>query len=359
MRRTEIIKSVEELQRALTETNIPKALRSLLESGAGRSQEREMTGEILNVFKEYAVRAHSFSPAATRVAEILELQNLSDAKQWIQFSENPPELFAASQRVSFALEVLPKMAALFQQESVQQTQQSIDNQTGRYKGMRTLTVTVFENGDRFSSPTRLANVLESFNLFYSSCAMMSGESPDTLSVIACDSGSDKSFDFLGLAKVMECVERIINSIWDRVVFYREHQFEERVELISNSLPVISQIQKMQEENQIEPELAEKLRRNILEGAAKFIQSGASIPKIDSNSRLDVRQLLSPVQKLLVGSTDENSNNEQPRNAEASSLNVDNLSEDELRQLRELLGKSKKASTADVQNLDVDAMNHQS
>lgn len=44
-----------------------------------------------------------------------------------------------------------------------------------------------------------------------------GKKGDDLSVIGCDSGSDKSFDFLGAAEIVNCVKDIILSFWNKVV----------------------------------------------------------------------------------------------------------------------------------------------
>ena len=118
-------------------------------------------------------------------------------------------------------------------------------------------------------------------------------------LLACDSGSDKSFDFLGLAKLVEMVKEIILSLWDRVVFFREKQMGERIDLIAKSLPVIERIVEMEKLNHLAPEQAEILRRNIVSGVEKFIQAGAIIPEVESHSRYNPRQLMAPEPKLLA------------------------------------------------------------
>jgi hypothetical protein len=162
--------------------------------------------------------------------------------------------------INFALSYLPKIIDMIEPLTTKVFKEHAKVTGTRLNESKILTVTVFEQNNLFSSPLRLANVLESINHLYTACALMNNESPSTLSVISCDSGSDKSFDFLGLAKIIECVERIISTLWDRVIFFREHQFEERLDLINKSLPIIEHIHKLEEQKQIDPELAEILRR---------------------------------------------------------------------------------------------------
>ena len=61
-------------------------------------------------------------------------------------------------------------------------------------------------------------------------------------VIACDSGSDKSFDFLGVATVIECVKELILSLWNRVIYFSEYRMSERIKLVAEALPVIEKSQ---------------------------------------------------------------------------------------------------------------------
>jgi len=280
---------------------------------------------------------------------------LERADYWLFLIQPSPPLAESVEVLHFAEHFLPKISQLIEQTTANKVIEAIKEENIRYKNFSVLSVTVFEQSDRFSSPMRLVNVLESVSLFYEACSLMGDDSPDTLSVIACDSGSDKSFDFLGIAKVMECVTKLIESLWDRVVFYREHQFEERLDLITKSLPIIVEINKLEADNLIEPERAEILKRNIFEGARKFIQSGASIPQIESKSHHDARSLMSPMPKLLassfgettIGDVNEPSSEKDPVVGNVTNqANIDKLTGEERAQLLELLMKSKATDTTD-------------
>lgn len=347
MRRKELIDAVNEMNQAINDSGVAEALMELADA-ARSNKASESSANVLTALKKFAVVASNFKPATKELIDIFNLTALEDPSVWLQFLEPSAALFQVVQYIQLAKAYLPRIVKLIEQSTVQAITQSTQEANSKYKGMSVLTATVFEQGNLFSSPTRLAHVLESINLFYTSCALMSDESPSTLSVIACDSGSDKSFDFLGIARVMECVVKIIESLWDRVVFYKEHQFEERLDLITKSLPILVQINKLEEEKQIEPERAEILRRNIFDGSNKFIESGATIPQIESKSHYDARKLMSPVQKLLASSSvdptqEDNAGSglkEQSTQKVSDEANFSNLNKDEQETLRRLYEKAK-------------------
>lgn len=319
MRRLELINAAKELHSALLETRVAE----LVGMGERKREEgRNHVGQVLEALKVYSILAHNFSPATKQLVEIFGLRSLEDTNKWLIYTESAPAALRMRSNITFAITYLPSIILMVEPESLSLLNRETEEGSA-YKNMRVLSVTVFEPKNLFSSPVRLANVLESINHFYTACALMENESPSTLSVVGCDSGSDKSFDFLGLAKVMECVERLIETIWDRAFFFRERQFEERLELVAKSLPVIEHIDTMEKQKQIDPEMAEILRRNIFDGSNKFLQSGATIPKIEDTSEYNPRSLLSPVQKLLVAAPDESANESKDVFEEEASSKVKN------------------------------------
>lgn len=300
MRRAELIEAARALQDALNETKLAE----LIGLERGKESNRTSTSKSLQALSDYSILGHSFKPATKKLEYIFDIHHLRDPTVWLRLIDFNPASERVKRSIVFALEYLPKIIEMLETEATAEFEGGIGKDASPYKGMRTLTVTIYEPEKLYSSPDRLANVLESINHFYTACALMENESPSTLSVIGCDSGSDKSFDFLGLAKLMECVERLIGTIWDRTFFYRERQFDERLELVAKSLPIIERISVMEQQRQLEPEMAEVLRRNIFDGTNKFLQSGATIPKIEDKSEYNPKALLSPIQKLLVAAPDD-------------------------------------------------------
>lgn len=100
-------------------------------------------------------------------------------------------------------------------------------------------------------------------------------------------------------------------------------------------------------------MAKILKRHIFDGSNKFLQSGATIPKIEDLSEYNPRKLLSPVQKLLVAAPEEaevgfastqSPDNESDGGHEQASaipkLDIDSLTDEEQQELMRLVRKSK-------------------
>ena len=111
--------------------------------------------------------------------------------------------------------------------------------------------------------------------------------------------SDKSFDLLGAAKVIECVKDLIISIWDRIIFHKEKKMHEKLDLIGKSLPLLEKISLLEEEKRLSPEKCELLRRGILGGSEKFIRAGAILPEFEEKSKFNPRRLMTPEKRLLT------------------------------------------------------------
>ena len=109
------------------------------------------------------------------------------------------------------------------------------------KGKEILTVILTEEDRNFSSPERITVILDSISKLYSAVAELKGLKAGDLSVLSCDSGSDKSFDFLGAGKVISEVRLLIMDIWDRRVAHKNKNTTEFIDIISKSLPVIGEI----------------------------------------------------------------------------------------------------------------------
>jgi hypothetical protein len=121
-------------------------------------------------------------------------------------------------------------------------------------------------------------------------------------VIACDSGSDKSFDFLGAAKVIAGLKELILTMWDRVVYYREKKLDAKLDLIGKALPIIGKIEELKAAGSLEPEQAELIKQKVLGGVHKLLETGIVIPEISLRATYNPRQLMAPEPKLLTVGT---------------------------------------------------------
>jgi len=203
-----------------------------------------------------------------------------------------------ARRIRFNINEVPKIINLLERDVDRYATEKVVEKARNRAVLSTLVIE--ERG--FSSPERICMLMTSVKLLYDVCAEIDQVSPKDLCVISCDSGSDKSFDFLGVAKIIEQIRKIILDLWDRVVFYREKKLETHLDLLSKSLPIIERIDSLEKCGTLGPEQAGKMRRDISLGVGKFIDSGAVIPEMEERSTVSPRQLMAPEPKLLVSDT---------------------------------------------------------
>ena len=233
----------------------------------------------------------------------LELHTLLSVKVWsrlIEVMRPEPELVNLYQRIRMTLDFLPLLEKLFSSTDLSEILSTKEAPNSPWNNFSLLSVTAIETSSRLSTPQRLANVLESIDMLYRAVAELDGLPETDLVVAACDSGSDKSFDLLGLAKVVSGVKELLIEAWDRLVFYRERKFDDHLTLICKSLPIIARIADLESEGKMTPQAAELLRRRVCDGLSKFIESGSMIPELQQHSINSPRKLLAPQQKFLAG-----------------------------------------------------------
>jgi hypothetical protein len=167
-----------------------------------------------------------------------------------------------------------------------------------------ITVILLEDDRTVSSPKRVIDMLDSIILVYSAYADISDVSSNDLAVVGCDSGSDKTFDFTGVPQIIDQSKNFFVAIWDRVMFFREKQHSERVKNIAETLPIIEQVSDLVNQGKLSPEMAEIVKRKLVEGAVKFLDTGARLPEFDSMANFPPQQLLKPTPTLLLPAPNE-------------------------------------------------------
>ena len=303
MRREEMWRALKRLQEGLKQSMILKALVETLQSSSGK---REFSVAMLAAIKEWSILVAKYGPTEKQLIQTLGLSDLDHPEFWSELVNKAPgeSVVKLYNLGNFVVDQLDKVVELIKPEAIHSIEVSGNDRQSPYHGKKLLSVLVIEQPGRFSTPDRLSQVLISIGLLYEVCATIEGLTPQELSVVACDSGSDKSFELLGVAKAIDSAKEIIVSIWDRVVFFKERKMETQIELIAKSLPIIDHIGQLERENKLGPEEAEILRRKVTEGASKFIQCGAIIPEIEERAAsYNPRVLMAPESKLLSAPTE--------------------------------------------------------
>jgi hypothetical protein len=302
MRRDTVISAADRVVTDLTDSGVDtmfdKAIEKFRDGGITRADERSSIS--FEVFRKYSITTANYGEAEIEVCKILELDLLLAAATWEKLANAPDPgfLFEWTRKIEFAKTHLPKVVKLFRQEHV------IEAKTGgplpkELEGRTAITFILPEDAHEYSTPGRLVAALDAITSIYSVFCTIEGQSETDLIVLACDSGSDKSFDFLGLAKMMEQVRKFVIAIWDRRVFYRHMHASQCIALIAQSLPVVERIEELKRSKTIDPEQAELLKRKTLQGATMFLESGIYIDEMAHETNHSPRQLMRPAPKLLA------------------------------------------------------------
>lgn len=302
MRKADLINAVEQVSRALNDSGVERPLVEVARLGYhGQPIPGELLTRLLGALRDYGLLANRYTRPTRMLAEQLQLTPLEHADTWsllIAAENRAQQAFAFAERVRFATQHLPRVSELLGQAGIPSVDAARRGEGAR-SGADVLTVQVIESPRRFSTPTRLATLLESLDALYGACAMLEGAEPNGLSVIACDSGSDKTFELMGAARVVAVLREVLLSVWDRVVFFRALPAAERYRRAAESLPVLDRIRESVSQGRLAPEQGELLRRRVVEGTGRFLVSGATIPELQERAYANPRTLMAPAPKLLA------------------------------------------------------------
>ncbi len=356
MRRSTLQSATTKISDDIVSCDLLPFFEKLMESRhSGQKEDDDNSVSAMKVFRDYSIATSNYSKEQHAICEILGIDSLQHTNFWdYLYKKNSAltaEVYNMYQNLKLAADTLPKILNLIRQDYVEEVKTQSADIPEQLKGKSLLTVIITEDDKQFSNPTRLVSTLNAISDLYSVVATIEKENENELIVMACDSGSDKSFDFLGLDKVIREVKEMIIAIWDRIVFHRHHQVNENLSLILDTLPIIEKIEELKNNKTIEKEQAELLKRKAISGVTQFIEVGAIIPELDTVSSHSPRQLMKPAAKLLALDDSEEPHKGESKktkhellaNQEVSNKETSALSEDEAAMFEMLKEKIKNKS----------------
>jgi hypothetical protein len=300
MLRSEIIRAANNLHDLITRTQLHGLI-----VGASRASEPPPAQPIIDAYRSWVIASVGFGDAEKSILRIFRLTSLMAPEFWANMIV-PQTGRARSGSVSLRRiydgirileQELPQICALLQRD----TDSIIDDKISSDKGSLSVELRLLlkEENNKTSSPKRLIDAIDSIALIYSVFSEIANLSSNDLAIIGCDSGSDKSIDFTGVPQIIQQTKDFIFGMWDRVVFYREKQHSERVKLVAEALPLLGQIAEMSKDGKMSPEQGELLKRRIMDGATKFLDTGSMIPELNSAAYFAPQALLQPTPTLLL------------------------------------------------------------
>jgi hypothetical protein len=297
--RSDIVRGLNNLLLALEKSRVPLIVEGVYRDLA-RSPGETKTIDVLQAYQSFMLAYTSqFTEVERKVLATLDIAEFADNEWWtmlIMASSPGPKAPEASSaigrplyRLRFVIDYLPTVIALLDQK--------LDDIAANAR----LIVVLPEEGGRRSNPARAVAAIDAVIMLYEVFADMAVRPASDLVLLSCDSGTDKQFEFAGLPELIDRVRLTLLEIWRNAIYYREKKFDERLDLIAKALPVLNELNTLEDQGKVSKEKAELLRRDILSGATLFIESGSSIPEMADLSLYVPRQVLAPKEALLIGS----------------------------------------------------------
>ena len=217
MRRVEIIDACHNVLRAIELANLEDVLQTAIRYQQGEKQDTvDSSALLVKAFKEYTILSSKYGPLEDEIVAKLGISELatdafwsvllSPARQQAQLHES---VFGVYSNLRTAKSFLPKFVTLIETDALRSSDALASEEQADKAGKRTLlSVIILEKEkEEISNADRLISVLQSIKILYEVAAKLEGVSESDLGVIGCDSGSDKSFDFIGSEIAIQHVKK--------------------------------------------------------------------------------------------------------------------------------------------------------
>ena len=353
MRRAELVLAADKIVEAFQESEILRVAENFIQNSHRERQSSkeniDISTETLEAFQKYSLLYSHFGQAEKEILKIFKLESLHFPTVWKSFlGGRSSKAFRIYSEMKALDKYIPKFKDLLKQEYTEQIRSASGEIPEELAGKKLLTVVLPEEHGQLSTASRVSEIIAAISLLYESFLEAYQETQEPLIIAACDSGSDKSFDFLGVAKAIECIKDIILDVWDRVVLHREHRYSERLKLIANGmLPAVEKISEMEANGILGPEQAGKIKKQISDAIYQFLETGATIPEMYAETKFEPRLLMGVEPRLLTGTP------EIEAEEEADSSESDKLSEAEAKELERLLEKAGKTKNTESEDQEED------
>ncbi|MEP3889369.1 MAG: hypothetical protein ABJN69_02810 [Hellea sp.] len=311
MRRIELVNSVTKVINVFIETEVLEFLREVFHKTRVRSQS-ESKAKIdatvfFDMFSKLSIAYKNFTATEKLVVQLMDLQYLFEASFWGQISniffaetdtrrETIILLRRSVDALNFMSDQTPKILNLLGREAIS----DVSKRNGfTPKKSSIITIILPEDNTTSASPKRISMVMDGISGLYNVHAQLLGKEVDRLVVVACDSGSDKSFDFLGVAKVVEQMKETFFGVWDRLRLSKSEKFKAISDNFVQGLGVIEKIADLENEGKISNEEAQILKRTFSVSVQKLVDGGAIIPELNDVPTEEPRKLFRAAPKRLT------------------------------------------------------------
>lgn len=261
----------------------------------------------LTTFSQLDAWYSGASPAVHKLVRIFDLNDLFSPIFWAQSVKNsddssggPPRIKVAEifNTVRFTRDKAPLFVAMLARDgdppSIEPSTDITAPQTSNV-----IRVMMAEDAGESSTPERVVEVMKSLTELYTALAILHGEVENGLSVIGCDSGSTKVFDFRGSGELIREIKNLIIDTYREVAFRKESKDSINLENAAKRLAILERVAELRDKQALSHEAAGRIERGIVSGLTKFFDAGLVIPEIHAIQLPQPESLLRPEGKYLL------------------------------------------------------------
>ena len=313
MLRIDIINTMKSVTTALHDSGVSSLIKSYRETMRSSRVSKTDTPNFITVFSNWTVIKSNFSIQEVKFIEtmglgvLLENDFWAKASQFFLLPENKERELSSAfwdimlpilSSINLLENKLPTLIDLFSQHIGDLS--NIESRSIQQDSKRSiLKVILPEDDDEGSSPDRIAIIMKAIAGFYEIfSALERDEHSLRITVVAIDSGSDKSFDFIGAASNVAQIIILILGIYEDKKIERNMSHHDLIISISENLLVMKDLKEAVEAKIITNEEFERLKKRLLESIDQFVVAGAIIPEMGDVKPDDPRRIMSAETKLL-------------------------------------------------------------
>ncbi len=296
MRRRELIDAILSVSETLTSTGASRFFRE-----AGRP-EKPLDDKILRTYTDFMVASSHFNAAEDAVMSAFGIDPIKEPNLWTGLPETRRDVFVKCRLgIVFLQDYSESIVKLIERGSAEEgfILQDVKKKQSITMAAQRLTILVREPDHPSLTVKQFAEALHSLEQLYSVIAKVSNLESSELVVGQMDSGSDKSFDVIGIEKGIAQLSNLLLQCWDRVRHGPQHKLSASLKVASDGVTLLEQISAATEKNALTKEEAEKLRRTVIKGVEDLFAKGVYTPQMETQVQPRPSQLPVERRKLLA------------------------------------------------------------
>jgi hypothetical protein len=126
----------------------------------------------------------------------------------------------------------------------------------------------------------LSTILNDVETLYHAIAKIYGIEGGELVVGSMDSGSEKSFDVIGVAAAISKLSSFLLECWNRIRFHSAEKAEKNIKTVSEGLDVLEKINQNLEKRSIDEAEAVRLKKVVLKCVNNLFGNGVYTPEME-------------------------------------------------------------------------------